>query len=277
MPDTAIQNIKRDLAQHQTVVTDIQTVLMDPEVSNFKWLDLCCGKGQILANLDSHIEKSQCKKIHFFAYDSNESSIGVTKEIASKYNFGSINTKIAEVKDFCRHRDEYTKCDYITFINSIHEINPFQVMDVINECVLSLSEDGKIYIFDMENINPPELGAIPFFKTEIDRIIDYYFSIIKADSKPQTSLWKYTNTNAWQLIIRRKFLRISNEDIIERYLQKRDELNGLIRSIIEEKKTLIATALDSMYEIGEKITSEDKDEERMSVYLYWAIKKCLGE
>jgi ubiquinone/menaquinone biosynthesis C-methylase UbiE len=43
------------LTQHQAALTLLQRLLADPGVSQLNWLDLACGKGQIITHLDENL------------------------------------------------------------------------------------------------------------------------------------------------------------------------------------------------------------------------------
>lgn len=59
----------RLLAQHQAALTLLQRALLDPKVSNYRWLDLACGRGQIINHLHEILDRSQRQKISYFGYD----------------------------------------------------------------------------------------------------------------------------------------------------------------------------------------------------------------
>jgi hypothetical protein len=51
----AILDTERLLTQHQAIITIIQGLLGNPALTEYKWLDLACGKGQIISQLDINI------------------------------------------------------------------------------------------------------------------------------------------------------------------------------------------------------------------------------
>ena len=68
--DSSAEFTKKVFAQHQAAITLLGQLLVDPAVSQVDWLDLGCGKGQILAQLEHNIpEKEVRAKIGYCGYD----------------------------------------------------------------------------------------------------------------------------------------------------------------------------------------------------------------
>ena len=63
----------RVFAQHQAILTVVHGILDGFNEPVYRWLDLACGKGQIIAHLDKHLEAPARSKIAYHALDaSNE-------------------------------------------------------------------------------------------------------------------------------------------------------------------------------------------------------------
>ena len=45
---SAVLEFARMLPQHQAAITLLSSLLQNPQVDKFYWLDLACGKGQII-------------------------------------------------------------------------------------------------------------------------------------------------------------------------------------------------------------------------------------
>ena len=59
----------RILAQHQAALTLLQARLPTPGVPNLRWLDLACGRGQIIISLHENLSLDARGRIEFWAYD----------------------------------------------------------------------------------------------------------------------------------------------------------------------------------------------------------------
>ena len=53
--DSSAVFTKKVLPQHHTAITLLGQLLAAPAAEHIAWLDLACGKGQILAQLDENI------------------------------------------------------------------------------------------------------------------------------------------------------------------------------------------------------------------------------
>src|SRR4051812_2549168 len=61
----------RLLSQHQAIVTIVQQRLDDPALKNFLWLDIGCGPGQVLSQLEHNIGAKGRTKVKYFGFDAN--------------------------------------------------------------------------------------------------------------------------------------------------------------------------------------------------------------
>ncbi len=63
-------NIRRVMSQHQAAITVLQFLLVNPAIQEFSWLDLACGKGQIISQLEENIPDETLRgKIVYLGYD----------------------------------------------------------------------------------------------------------------------------------------------------------------------------------------------------------------
>ena len=63
----AIRDDDRVLPQHQAIVTLLQGWLSDPAMERLRWLDLACGRGQILTGVRGGLSTSARKKVDWHA------------------------------------------------------------------------------------------------------------------------------------------------------------------------------------------------------------------
>lgn len=68
---SAVLEFARMLPQHQAAITLLSSLLQNPQVDNFYWLDLACGKGQIISQLNENLTIENRKKIIYHGYDIN--------------------------------------------------------------------------------------------------------------------------------------------------------------------------------------------------------------
>jgi hypothetical protein len=57
--------------QHQAALTLLQDRLSNPTVVKIRWLDLACGRGQIISSLDGNLSKPALNRLEYWGYDIN--------------------------------------------------------------------------------------------------------------------------------------------------------------------------------------------------------------
>lgn len=154
----AVLDPSRVLPQHQAALTLLQARLSNPAATSLAWLDLACGRGQIIATLDHTLSEKARAKIDFTGIDINDAFLRETARIADRLRFRSVETHLCALSLFDRVLPPETKYDFITLTNTVHEIEPPALAALLVDSVTRLSEKGSLYIYDMETINPPELG-----------------------------------------------------------------------------------------------------------------------
>ena len=65
----AVLMASRVFPQHQAALGLIKQLVQDPRKKKINWLDLACGRGQILANIENIISSSRLDKITYFGFD----------------------------------------------------------------------------------------------------------------------------------------------------------------------------------------------------------------
>src|SRR3989442_14632438 len=98
----AIKDRKRVLPQHQAALTILEGRLSAPKITQLSWLDLACGRGQIIVSLDENLSAKARAKIKFSAYDLNQEYARETSKAASQLGFSSLATFVGDLSDFDR-------------------------------------------------------------------------------------------------------------------------------------------------------------------------------
>ncbi len=265
------------LPQHQTAISLIVGKLESPQVTDFIWFDLCCGKGQILNQLKGNISVKNVSKIHFKAFDINNDDIRVNEQIGKSIGFKSYDSKVGEISDFSTLIPETEKKDFITCINSFHEIDPILIPKVLLESLIRLTADGILFIYDMEDLVDQELGAITWSRSEVFEITSGLMSAIDvSDYTPEPQGWPHSKTTGWSVQIHRRSI---SKTLVFNTEQKNEilaKLEKLIFEILERKKKLAIEALESFTDSN----SDTKSEENLQVkflYDFWAINRILSK
>lgn len=273
---SAILEKKRLLPQHQAALTLIQGQVVKPNITNFSWLDLCCGKGQIIINLEDNFAENLRQKIEYHIQDINEEYLKVTQKNAEELKFKKVESYTTDIYKFSNVVPVATKHDFITIINAVHEISPEFLPELIYENLIRLSPIGTLYIYDMETINPLELGAITWTREEIQELVNTILLNITVENyQPNANRWHHSTCNAWSFEIQKEFLIETAEiekvksDIIERAQEKVTEL-------LKRKLSSCNLALESYTKYGTE-TQEDEQKRTQMLFDFYSLNRILNQ
>lgn len=133
----AITEPGRAWPQHQASLTLLSEMVSNPAYTEVTWLDLGCGEGQILATLESGFDATVRKKIAYTGFDRKDSYLLNTEKIASEAGLASYQTLVCSLSSIGSifGVDRY---DFITLINTVHEIDPRHLASVLVNATLQL-------------------------------------------------------------------------------------------------------------------------------------------
>lgn len=272
---TAFRDDERLLPQHQAVLTLLQGWLSDPTRDRLRWLDLACGRGQILTGVRSGLSPGARSKIDYVAYDMRQDYAKDTDQLAASIGLRSHGHAVGYLADFPRLHPATEHFDLITLTNTVHEVHPEQLATVLVACIERLSPSGCLFLYDMETLRPPELGAIPWTSGEIGKIIGALLSSLGAnDYEPAVGQWRHRTCDAWNVQIYRNHLHLPDTDLDARFLRARNESATTIKALLTAKLDQCAKALDKLTEYGPETADEQNDKEEL-LYEYWALSRAL--
>src|SRR5262245_60449374 len=204
----AVLDVDRLLSQHQAALTLLQQRLANPDVARFSWLDLACVKGQIFSMLYGNLIASLRSKIVYFGYDINVDYGRITERRATQLAFQDAKVLIGELVRFSQIVSDGLLFDFVTLTNTIHEIEPNNLAAILFDALARLSKHGLLFVYDMEQLPTPELGAVPWKSSEIETVVGSLLSSIGVkDYSPPVGHWKHRTVSGWNL-------QIENEHII---------------------------------------------------------------
>lgn len=264
----------RVLAQHQSALVLVRERTQNPDVKKLKWLDLACGRGQILVNVENVIPEKRRQKIDYLGFDvSLEHARDTEKRACSLFSNGRV--KICELACFENFLDDGESFDFITLTNTVHEISPEDLARTIVAALCRAKPDGCVFLYDMETLPTFELGAIPWSGEEVESIIHQILTAagVPAEALPDVAIWPHKSCQCWNLQVHRN--HFAEVDLVK----KREAMIAIatrsIRSLLEEKLLATSTALDSAARFGSETTDEEREILRL-LYDYWAISRALG-
>src|SRR5579862_192326 len=170
--DSGSEFTKKVLAQHHTAITLLGQLLSDPKAHTIEWLDLGCGKGQILAQLAQNIPHEEMRaKIGYYGYDLKNEHCQAVEKLAKELGFRCVDIKTGEMAHFSNVFPIEQKFSFVSFTNTVHELHPQLIASLIIDIILRLAPDGTLYIYDMETLPIPELGAVPWDGADISKLL----------------------------------------------------------------------------------------------------------
>jgi SAM-dependent methyltransferase len=256
---SAFKDPKRLLPQHQAALTLLQGRLSAPTVPGLSWLDLACGRGQIILSLDSNLSQEARCKIAFWAYDLDAQYARETRRAAEPLGFASLDVIVGELSDFDRILPSDPLFDFITFTNTVHEIEPVRLATLFATCLGRLTDTGTLFIYDMDRISPPELGAVPWNRDDMRHIVHRLLDGLGATAyRPEVGLWNHRTCNGWSVQIERRHLGVSRDEAANR-------MDAAIR---------VTGELETLTTCGAETAEEQSDQERL-LQEFWALSRAL--
>lgn len=268
----AVLEKERLFAQHQAALTILQGLIDVPNLTTFEWLDIGCGKGQIIVNLDENLSEESRKKISYNAFDIKEDFLSIALRKAERLNLKSSNGQVGDISNFAALHPEENQFDFITITNSIHELHPLEIPIVLVECILRLKENGILFIYDMEALPFKELGAVTWTREEIHEVLKTLLKKIGTEYSPTPGKWKHKSCNGWNIQLNRSHFNVDNSSI-------NDSKESIIKESQDQVILTLRSKLEKCTESLESITkygAETDEEENLKIsnlFDFWAINR----
>lgn len=263
----------RVLVQHQAVLAQLQLRLSSPNVSEVKWLDLACGRGQILASLDEVLSVDARAKVAYFGIDSNPGYVEETRELASRLGLRNVRVEAADLAEMAWPLDPSGPFDFITLVNAVHEVPVQHLARLLVQSVLRLAGGGVFHVYDIDRLSPLELGAVTWSAAEIRQIIPRFLDALGAkDYRPEIGSWRHSNCNGWNVQLEQVHLLLdpTNLDIELVATTVRREIAGLLAAKLSDCRD----ALDSVTLSGASLETEIAEKDRL-LHDFWSLSRAL--
>jgi SAM-dependent methyltransferase len=271
----AVLDSGRIYSQHLAALTLLNNKLQDPNVSNLRWLDLACGQGQIISQLLGNLSNENRQKLSYVGFDIHVGHTKVAEELASKLSLNDYSFHQGYLTKFSGIIDSPKDFDFITFTSAAHEVSPHDFYQIILDAVMRLSPDGELYIYDMESLVEPELGALPWKKEEISILFDTIFNILDPKFKVHPSTWGHTNCKGWTAVIQRRHIEPNNEKIDSMRGAVITALTAVVDKILSERLKDCDDALEAYCRFGAETANNEQDK-LSCLYKFWALHRAIG-
>lgn len=265
------------LGPHQAVLASIQLMLSNPKLTEFNWLDLACGRGQLITHLNERLSTRERRKINFFGYDINKEFVNDTHRTAASMGLKSSRPHVGELEKFSKNIEPSDlKFNYISLINTVHEIHPKHLPTILFDSLQRLSAEGCLCVYDMERITPDELGAVPWSKGEVEQILQTTCRELGlADYDPAIGQTPHSTCKGWNLQIMRNYMGVSDSELQEKREHVLAAIENQITGALEEKFQVCKQFLMSLTEGGSE-NRKEADDRVSRLYLFWALHRALG-
>lgn len=157
----------------------------------------------------------------------------------------------------------------------MHEVEPAQLGAVLVESVARLADSGCLFVYDMERIKPPELGAVPWTAGEITRILKSLLLGFGVEGyEPPVGRWRHRTCDGWNAQIYRDHLGISEVDLSTHRPDAAKEVVAIIVELLKAKRATCIDALNNLTDHAPEVADEQNEKERL-LYEFWAVNRAL--
>ena len=165
------------------------------------------------------------------------------------------------------------KYDFITCTNTAHELQPGAFSAVVLDSLLRLSTPGQLFLYDMQSLIEPELGALPWRGFEIGVLLNSVFEVIESNYRVHPSTWSHSTCKGWSIVVQKQYINKTEEDI----MNKRDvislRLDQEIDRILDVRSEECNRLLQSYCRYGTE-TADDEKSKLAALYEFWALHKA---
>lgn len=126
----------------------------------------------------------------------------------------------------------------------------------------------------MESLEKPELGAIPWTREEINRIVQATLGALGSTYRPEASRVPHTTTSGWSIVVDAAHIGVGREEIRERREYVSDTLRREIDSVLRSRLGRCRSALQSLTNSGVS-TAEEESAKLKYLYEFWALTRSL--
>ncbi|GJM22515.1 MAG: hypothetical protein DHS20C15_24300 [Planctomycetota bacterium] len=266
----------RQFPQHQAALTILQDIAANPQHSKARWLDLGCGRGQILHHLSHNLDSESRAKIHYCGIDVNHLHVRETERVAQGLELAGQEVRVAELHDAVMMLKEPSRFDFITLTNTTHELAPRALASTLIASVCLLSESGRFFAYDMERLPTPELGAVAWRAEEIRRILECVCRSLDApEFKAACSRWQHQSCTSWSIQLNKRYVATTNSPSEQMIENATAVALVTMASIIQAKLEEVQGILEAIT-LGHQGETLDEEEERSRLlYDYWSLSRAL--
>jgi hypothetical protein len=239
------------------------------------WLDLACGRGQILEGLSDSLSDRQRSKITYWAYDVDQTYAREAQRAAASLGLAGAKVFVGDLGAFQDALPPDALFDFITLTNTVHEIAPSHLARLLVGAVVRLAPEGTAYIYDMERVKPPELGALPWGAQDVRAIASELVAAFGApEYEPGVSGWHHRTVDGWHLQIDRKHIGPTAAVLAGGADAAIAAIAITIEALMKRRLADCRRTLEAFTMFGVE-TAEEQEDRTHLLYDYWALTRAL--
>ena len=227
------------------------------------------------------LDENARAKVDYFCFDVKMHYVRETEQSASTLGLHSCHGEVGTLSKFPVLYPQKGQFDLITLTNTVHEVEPIQVATMLIDSLVRLNATGCLYVYDMEDVAPPELGAVPWLKADVSRVLESMFAALGVnDYRPYVRRWHHRNCYAWDVQLHRKHLKRSGTDLRRRRNKAIVDTTEAVRLVLKAKLERCVRILEETTQFGRSTIAEadgpdDDLEKQRRLYEFWAVSRAL--
>jgi hypothetical protein len=163
----------------------------------------------------------------------------------------------------------------VTLTNTVHEVSPHEIANILADCLLRLTPKGHFFVYDMESLDPHELGAVPWTAENADKILSSMLSGFGCDGyRPAVGRWPHTSTIGWNVTIQREFVSATSAEALNLRTRAVQLASESIQTALRDRLRDCKSALEALTQYGAE-TKEESDSKLRLLYEHWALSRAL--
>lgn len=264
---------ERMLSSHRVVVNELNT-LLDNHGDGFVWLDVGCGRGQVLREIGSVITSVGVGWIEYYGCDAARKYCDEASKQASESGFSAPDIRLKRVEDVREVFGEL-RADFVTIINVLHELTPASLAVTLVDSFSCLGDDGVLHVHDLRRMTEPELGAVCWDLPDLEEGLDPFLKLFHwRDSKCRIQRWGGVEAPDWSLKLERRKLQVDIDELASRREEIISDVNNGLMALLPNKRKKHHNKLNAFLSDPAR-TPGDRQSAAQAVYEYWTIGKWL--
>lgn len=272
---SAVSLPQKMLTQHHTAIAFLSRTLPDhPKTDGFDWLDLACGRGQIVNNLEETITDAEMRaRIRYWGYDISNDHMRDAEKVAKTMGFGAITTIIGSLSDFPKLVKADQKYSFITFTNAVHELPPVLFGSLLLELILRMKKNATLYIFDMETLPELELGAVTWEINDVRALLAFIYEKLGAKTAPpMVQFSRHSSCTAWTVNFEREKLDVNGELFEKQLPELFTPTTEFIQNMFLKKLERNMEELEALTQYGGETAEEQKRKIKL-LFDFWSMSR----